>query len=216
MYNSFTEKINELNHTKEDKMGYYDNVSFADLKGKTLVEIKADDESITFITSTGESYDMYHEQDCCESVRVESIVGDLKDLLGNTLLLAEEVSNADNNDYSGEYYDSYTWTFYKLATIKGYVDIRWLGESNGYYSESVSVNKGRKYSQEEVLQFVAKNGLKLQLLFAQQVSEPEEKTTQTFAQAVNNSENAVNMTKNQETEVSSKEIYKKKNTRFNL
>lgn len=197
-------------------MGYYDNVGFADLKGKTLVEINADEENITFITSTGESYDMYHDQDCCESVRVESVVGDLKDLLGHPLLLAEEVSNAENDDYKGEYYDSYTWTFYKLATIKGYVDIRWLGESNGYYSESVSVHKGREYTQEEVLNFVAKNGLKVQAL-TNQVSVTEQvadKPTQTFAQAVINKQEPKMF--NKEPEVTGKEIYKKKNTRFIL
>lgn len=195
-------------------MGYYDDVNFANLKGKTLVEIKADDDSVTFITSTGESYSMYHDQDCCEHVRIESVVGDWKDLLGYPLLLAEEVSNADNDDYKGEYYDSYTWTFYKLATIKGYVDIRWLGESNGYYSESVSMHKGSEYSAQQVLEFVAKNGLKINALTDNESEQVVQQPTQTFAQAVANTQQSV--VKKAELEPETKQIYKKKSTRFNL
>lgn len=155
-------------------MGYYDQVKFEDLKGKTLVDIQlSEDTQITFVTSEGISYEMYHDQDCCEHVRIESIVGDLKDLLGHPLFNAEEVSNEDNQDYKGEYYDSYTWTFYKLATIKGYVDIRWLGESNGYYSESVSLHKGREYTSEEIVKMITKNNLKVNTTFTMKNSESE-------------------------------------------
>jgi hypothetical protein len=36
-------------------------------------------------------------------------------------------------------YESYTWTFYRFGTRRGSVTVRWLGHSNGYYSEGVSV-----------------------------------------------------------------------------
>lgn len=121
-------------------MGYYEQYCNVDvLKGKTLSSISADDYEIVFETVDGERYRMYHEQDCCESVRVEDVVGDLQDLVGSELLIAEEVEGESPADY--EPYESYTWTFYKFATRKGYVDIRWLGESNGYYSEGVSFIK---------------------------------------------------------------------------
>ena len=79
------------------------------------------------------SFKFYHEQDCCESVRIEDIVGDINDLIGVPILEARE----DTQDGSNETYESATWTFYNFRTIKGSVTVRWLGESNGYYSESV-------------------------------------------------------------------------------
>ena len=113
-------------------------LDFSALQGLTLVSINvvrhsydAQDE-ITFTAAGGRSFRMWHFQDCCESVHIEEIIGDLNDLLDTPIVVAEARSQADPNaDESG------TWTFYEIRTIKGSVTIRWYGSSNGYYSESV-------------------------------------------------------------------------------
>lgn len=93
-------------------------------------------EELYFINDKN-SFCFYHSQDCCESVSVNDIIGDLDDLIGSPIVLAEEI---DNNNEKPEkcFHDSYTWTFYRFGTIKGTVTVRWLGVSNGYYSEGVS------------------------------------------------------------------------------
>lgn len=113
-------------------------VEFSDLLGKSINVIQSNDSYIVFYADDGIEYHMFHDQDCCESVYIESIVGDIMDIIGEPLLVAEEVINR-HQDPDG--YESSTYTFYKLATRKGYVDIRWVGTSNGYYSETVSLYK---------------------------------------------------------------------------
>jgi len=107
------------------------------LMGKTILKIDRvndDGEELHFHMNTGETYIQYHMQDCCESVYIEDICGDLSDLLFTPVLNAYEESNGERDE---DQYESVTWTFYNISTIKGSVTIRWCGQSNGYYSESV-------------------------------------------------------------------------------
>lgn len=76
---------------------------------------------------------------CCEDVCVEDVCGDVKCLIGSPITQAEVCSETTMSyddavcgfKHSNPYW---TWTFYKFATVKGYVTIRWYGESNGCYS----------------------------------------------------------------------------------
>ena len=135
--------------------------TFDDLVGQTLVSVaNPSDEAVVFTLDDGSVYELSHSQDCCESVTVESIEGGLSDLVGPVLSAYESTSSNERDggtyqndrvwqsadDYSlsvadtlplGQWDESWTWTFYRISTVKGTVVIRWYGSSNGYYSESV-------------------------------------------------------------------------------
>lgn len=116
-------------------------VSYTDLDlllGYTLTAVRTNDRGteIYFDRADGVTIRMFHLQDCWESVRIEDICGDLSDLIGSPLLVAEEATRRATFDEAAE---SGTWTFYRFRTLKGSVDIRWLGTSNGRYSENVEI-----------------------------------------------------------------------------
>lgn len=120
---------------------YNMEVPFKEMISKTIIDIKKEskdgDDAIYFLMKNGDKYVMHHVQDCCEEVYLENINGDLDDLLESPILKAEEnySDGEEENDY-----DSSTYSFYNFATIKGYVTIRWFGNSKGYYSEKASMD----------------------------------------------------------------------------
>lgn len=99
------------------------------LIGKVFSRVYQDGDAIVFANENVE-FKLEHQQECCEHVYIESVVGDLSDLQDSPILRSEASSNPGENCEG-----TFTWTFHKLATRKGYVDIRFFGESNGYYSE---------------------------------------------------------------------------------
>jgi hypothetical protein len=118
-------------------------VPFHILKGQTITKISAPakDETIdeVEIEVGAKKYILYHYQDCCEEVKLIKIIGDTQSLVGKTITLAEEDS-LDPPWWKGEYskYTTHTWSAFYLEAGTSRLELWFLGESNGYYNESVS------------------------------------------------------------------------------
>jgi len=123
-------------------------VKFDVLKGlvlENLTRAKSKYDERIRITASGRDFLMFHDQDCCEQVVVESICGEVDKALGEEITEAVEHSNSDKpslEEYTDEENgDSWTWTYYTIRTQSETIVIRWYGTSNGYYSESVEVSE---------------------------------------------------------------------------
>ncbi len=119
-----------------------ENIDISCLKGKILTKVQnIENREIIFYTEDGEEIKMYHEQDCCEDVFLEDICGEWEDIIGEEIVSAYETTNRDDFPPLDKEDESYLWTFYHITTFSGAVSLRWYGTSNGYYSESVSIEK---------------------------------------------------------------------------
>lgn len=103
--------------------------------GATILEVvgcERESECVSFVTDRG-TLRLLHRQNCCERVYLEDANGDIADLIGGVVSVAEERSNQKGE--RGECRTKYT--FYSIRTTKGDLDLRWIGKDNGWYSVSV-------------------------------------------------------------------------------
>ena len=129
----------EMNMKKQDLGGwderYRNSCDTKDMVGKKVVGVYCDKENFQILTDDG-VYAFYHEQSCCESVRLTQVGGINDKIIGSRIVIAEVVTGEKDTEYG-----HITWGFYKIGTNKGMIDFRWCGESNGYYSETVDLVK---------------------------------------------------------------------------
>jgi hypothetical protein len=111
-----------------------------DLIGKTIVKVEFVECRADFYLSDSTLLRLEHHQYCCENVYIEKVFGNMADILDSPVLSATEFISLDNpsdTDVDLIYQDSFSWTTQEITTAKGSLKIRWYGQSNGYYSESV-------------------------------------------------------------------------------
>jgi hypothetical protein len=97
-----------------------------------IIDKNGENDKIIFEFDDGSKFKLYHWTCSCEQVIIEDIVGDINGIINEILYVAEE-------RIQKHAYESETYTFYTFRTIKGSLDIRWYGSSNGYYGESVDI-----------------------------------------------------------------------------
>lgn len=109
---------------------------------KVITHIDISDDDMMITLEDGSKLHFYHYQDCCESVRIYDFKGDPHNLVGKKLVMIEEdVSDELPDDVDLNPYESFTWSEFKLITNKETVISRWIGESNGYYGERVTLEQ---------------------------------------------------------------------------
>jgi hypothetical protein len=125
---------------EENHMGYKDRIDIKTLIGERLTHIDTDEKHnvILLTTASGRTVKIYHAQDCCEHVYIVGTEGDWHKLIGKVIVEATHDETRGGEPRSTEE-ESWTNTALTFRVDDATVISRWLGESNGYYSESVDL-----------------------------------------------------------------------------
>ena len=110
------------------------------LAGEVLkyIDIDPEKDEILLTTESGRQILIHHVQDCYESVAIEGTDGEWRELVGKPLVEVTQ-EETEGGEPPSEYSESWTRTTLMFKVNDATVISRWIGESNGYYSESVDI-----------------------------------------------------------------------------
>jgi len=115
-------------------------VDFNELVGEVLeaIDIDTEEDQILLTTQSGRQFLIHHYQDCCEKVVIVGQDGSFHRLIGKPIVEAREIAiDTTGHDDS----ESQTTTTLVFRVDNETVISRWVGDSNGYYSESVDISE---------------------------------------------------------------------------
>ena len=113
---------------------YIADINIIVLEGHTVASVEHANDEVSFVLTDGREFKLYHLQDCCEYVSVESGAEDLPKLVGKTIVKVLEIIEHPENTSDSATRTTFEFVLKDAKPIK----LVWLGTSNGYYSESVS------------------------------------------------------------------------------
>lgn len=119
-------------------------VDIETLVGETIVDIddvpdEAGDDRILITTANGRTIVIYHQQGCCERVRIIGRDGEWHTLIGKVIVEARKDQQEQQDSATG--YGTATKTELMFRVDDATVVSRWIGESNGHYSERVDIKE---------------------------------------------------------------------------
>tara|TARA_R110000751_G_C13585531_1_gene460376 strand:- start:81 stop:452 length:372 start_codon:yes stop_codon:yes gene_type:complete len=96
------------------------------------------DDQIVFTLEDDTEIKFHHQQDCCESVGIDTINGDLSSLINARIVSTHRDVNSEA-EVCGDSKTTTTDTF--ISENGNCVTVTWVGVSNGYYSEGVNITR---------------------------------------------------------------------------
>ena len=107
---------------------------FDKLVGETIVSCETDDNRSVVVLNaeSGKSFCMFNGE-VGTTLELVDAEDDLNSLIGKKILFCEQTTSSDEDDR--------TWSFVKIRGFDVDVTLRFVGDSNGYYSEAVEISE---------------------------------------------------------------------------